>query len=136
MKITTFIKSALLLLLITSSFAACKKDDTKPKIALEGKWTAKLTYTDSFTSTYYFTFKNEGGILEVREFLDGIAATSTGTWFTTPANAFTAKFFVSFDINLKGTYNPSTGTITNGKFGLGDSYDNAGTWTMTKDKVQ
>ncbi|MFC0774443.1 hypothetical protein [Terrimonas alba] len=90
------IKSLAVALLLTTSFVACKKDNTPPPFTIEGKWEGKIGTGNATPSGQYALNIKSGGTIE-RVNSNG-TITASGTWQLAGDN-------------FSATYNYQNGTV-------------------------
>jgi hypothetical protein len=91
-----FLKSAVVVFILTATFFACKKDDAQPSFSIEGTWTGKIgTGNATPNGQYALNIKPGGGLERINA---SGAVSASGTW-QMAGNTFT------------GTYTYSSGTV-------------------------
>lgn len=73
-----FLKSALVVLLMTATFFACKKEDAQPSFTIEGVWKGKIGTGNVTPGGQYALNIRQGGSLERINTSGGVSA--SGTW--------------------------------------------------------
>lgn len=125
-------KGVLMALLVAMSFVACKKDDAKPAVSIEGKWVGKYGTGENPPSSFYsFNFKADGTIQELDQ---SGAVTGEGEWELD--NNILYATYSTLPPNVKvytiiGAFNAGQGKIL-GNWGYDDSATNGGLWEMNK----
>lgn len=126
-------KKILLALLVSISFVACKKDDAKPAVSIEGKWVGKFGTGDNPPSSFFsFNIKSGGVIQELNQAGE---VTGEGEWELDSNNVLFATYETSGP-NVKtytviGAFNAGQAKIL-GNWGYDDSATDGGTWEMNK----
>ncbi|MGN6491069.1 MAG: hypothetical protein ACTHLE_03660 [Agriterribacter sp.] len=126
-------KRFLLALLVSISFVACKKDNAKPAVSIEGKWVGKFGTGGNPPSSFFsFNIKPGGVIQELNQ--DG-EVTGEGEWELDSNNVLFATYETLSD-NVKvytviGAFNAGQAKIL-GNWGYNDSATDGGTWEMSK----
>jgi hypothetical protein len=112
---------------------SCKKDTTTPLKTLDGKFVGTYKVTGDATD-YYLAFNfNVNKTFTIYE--QSNLAVGTGSWVLT-GDVLTGEFF--FDSNPNTTFaftavfNPKTGEITSGSWGIQPNITGFATFTMTK----
>ncbi len=132
---TQISKITLILLIASSVFVSCKKDDVatpQGPTTIEGKWVGKYGYDSEDPSHYYsFDIKADGTI---RELDDDQEVLGSGTWQLT-GSAFDAvitwdpPFHSTFMVT--GYFDAATGELY-GAWGYEPSNTDGGEWFLNK----
>jgi hypothetical protein len=130
------LKLALIALVFTSTFAACKKDhdkSTQSNPTMQGVYAGKFGYgVDTPDEDFKFAIKANGVFQELS--VNNGNATGQGT-YTMNGNSFTATYNMLWapynKYSVAGTFNPSTGKIV-GTWGYDNSTTDGGKIDMAK----
>ncbi|HLF64087.1 MAG TPA: hypothetical protein VI603_10050 [Saprospiraceae bacterium] len=133
--LTQIFKSILVLLVISSAFVACKKDDVtinQGPTTIVGKWVGEYGYDTESPSHYYcFNIKTNGTVQELKKSGEVLGS---GTWQLV-GDVFTATvtwdppYSSTFDVTA--TFDQDAGTLT-GVWGYAPSDSDGGEWYMNK----
>lgn len=132
---TQIFKSALVLLVVSSIFVSCKKDDVainQGPTTIVGKWVGEYGYDSEDPSHYYcFNIKSDGTIQELRKSGDVLGS---GTW-TLVGSAFNAT--ITWDppyssiFMVTAYFDENTGELY-GAWGYEPSDTDGGEWYLNK----
>lgn len=106
-----FLRPALVVILATVAFTACKKDDIRPSFSIEGSWVGKIgTGSASPSGQYALNIKADGTLERISS--NG-AVSATGAW-NMQDNTFTGIYFYSSGtvVDVNGTVDKSNNKLT------------------------
>lgn len=133
---TQIFKSVLVLLVASTMFVACSKEDNNNNqgpVTITGKWVGKYGYDSEDPSHYYcFNIKSDGSFQELNK---SGAVLGTGTWDLT-GDVFTAT--VTWDPPYSSTFMMTATFDANdarlsGVWGYQPSDSDGGEWYMNKE---